>query len=299
LMELGRVEEAYIEFRKGQQLRQANVDRYPGSPDWLNNLAGSFYHVQWAELYLGENDKALENAIISYEGYKKLAADYPLDQRARGNYARSLRWRSEAEIANGQYDKASKHLRQSVAIHRELLDFEPNEKTFQYQACVSSVILTEVLIVSRKFDDARSVIANVCRNAPEVLSLNHPVAHNRFYGYRRELVRIKLEMLEGCDGLAVKDYVKLTSQFEQETAEIKNSLLGRHVALSLAINAVELNNRMQNMPGAKLELSNLAEKIGSEFGASHSPTARLLSRAKQLSTDAPDALETGGLSIDF
>ncbi len=299
LMELGRVEEAYVEFKKGRNLRQAYADRYPENTTGLNNLAGGFYHVQWAELYLGKNEQALENAIKSNEIYKKLTDTALLDQRARGNYARSLRWLSEAEIAGGKYNEASKHLRQSVAIHKELLDFEPNEKTFQYQACVSSVMLTEVLIANRKFKEAQSANNAICSNAAEVLALDHPLVHNRFYGYRQELVRMKLQMLDKRNSHAADGYTKLTSRFEQETPEIKNSLLGRRIALSLAIYAVELGNQTHNLPGAKRGLSNIAAKIGSGLGALHSPTARLLSRAKQLSSQASGEIESEALSIDF
>ncbi len=299
LMELGRVEEAYVEFKKGLDLRQANADRYPEDISWLNSLAGGFYHMQWAELYLGMNEQALKNALISNKTYKKLTLADPLDQRARGNYARSLRWLAEAEIANAQFGEAATHLRESIIVHKKLLDFEPNELTFRYQACVSSVMLVEVLIADGKPEEAKKANNSVCGDSTAVLALDHPVAHNRFYGYRRELTRIKLEMLDGHNERAAQKLTIATSRFERESTEIKNSLLGRRIALSLAIDAVELGSQMANLPNAKRGLWGIVAKISSGFGTLHSPTARLLSRAKQLSTETSGEIETDSLSINF
>ncbi len=299
LMELGRVEEAYVEFQKGMQLRQANVDRFPEDITWQNSLAGGYYHLQWAESYLGMNELALENAIISNETYKRLSSADPTDQWARGNYARSLRWRAEAEIVNQHYDAATQNLSESIEAHRDLLDFEPNETTFQYQACVSAVMLAEVLIASGKHTEARSANEVICPDAEEVLALDHAVVHNRFYGYRRELVRIRLAMLEGRDDDAAALYGAVSSRFEQEKPEVRNSLLGKRITLSLAIDAVELNNRLKNIPNAQQILSAVVARMGSDSEKRHSPTARLLAKAKQLTMQSLDQEDSTILTDDF
>ena len=288
LMELGRVEEAYIEFKKGLALRRQNADRFSDDNDWLNSLAGGHYHVQWAELYLGKNELALANAVVSNETYKKLADADPTDQRALGNYGRSLRWYAEARIANQQYLKAEQHLRKSVEVHQDLLDFEPNETTFQYQTCVSSVMLLEVLIAGGKHKDARLTSEVMCSNGPEVLALDHPVTHNRIYGYRYKLVQIRLALLEGHNDDAAALYSAVSSQFAQENSEVRNSLLGNRITLSLAIDAVELNNRLHDMPNAPQHLTTIVKKMESGSAKLHSPTARLIVKAKKLLALAVD-----------
>lgn len=298
LMEQGRITEAYNEFRKGLRIRKALVDQYPDDIDRLNNLAGGYYHMQWAELYLGMNEQALKNAKISNDSYKELAKIDPLDQWARGNYARSLRWLAEAKIAAGKYSDAGSHLQESIAIHKELLDFEPEEKTFQYQSCVSSVMLEEVFLAVGQYEDAKRVFEEVCDRADEILALDHPVAHNRLYGYRHELIRIELQMQERRIDQATREHAKVTAQFEKETSEIRNSLLGRNIALALAIDAVELDNQLRNIPHAKQQLSDIFAKMGSRSDRLHSPTAKLLARAKQLSENVAGDIGTGSLSIE-
>lgn len=284
LMEMGRVDEAYIEFKKGLKLRQENAARFPENMGWLNNLAGGYYHVQWAELYLGKNELAAENAKISHQTYKKLTETDPLDIRARGNYARSLRWLAEVEIVNLEYEAAEIHLRESVKVHKELLDFEPNNTTFQYQECVGSVMLVEVLVASGKTDAAIQAAKAVCKDVSKILALDHPVVHNRIYGYRHNLVGIDLALRAGSTSVALEKYEEVRRKFEAETSEVQHSLQGKSITLSLAIKAAELS-RNYDMPGAAENLSNFVAEIEASPIQSHSPTARLVTLAKQLTVE--------------
>ena len=299
LMELGRVNEAYEEFKKGLRLRQENVDRFPEDIGWQNSLAGGYFHMQWAELYLGKNEQAYANARISNEKYEKLADADPTDQRALGNYARSLRWRAEAEIATEQYSEAAKSLRKSVELHKELLDFEPNETVFQFQACVSSVLLVEVLIASDKVNEATKANNAVCGDAGEVLALDHPVVHNRIYGYRHKLAQIKLDLLADHDADAVREYDIIRTQFENETLEVQQSPQGKNITLAIAISAVELNERLHGIPDAQPMLSTAIAAIESGTGERHSATARLVTRAKQLSVQVSNGIDSNALTINF
>lgn len=298
LMEMGRIEEAYVEFKKGLKLRQENAMRFRANIGWLNNLAGGYYHVQWAELYLGKNELAFKNAIISNETYKRLTETDPTDQRARGNYARSLRWRAEAEIANQEFGQAEKYLRESVEVHKSLLDFEPKDTTFQYQACVSSVMLVEVLVASGQFDAADMAARAVCDNASTIIALDHPVVHNRLYGYRNELANIRLALETGHLKAAAEKQEIASSQFENESIEIQQSLQGRRISLTLAIDAVELNNRANAMPDAPQHLSHIVAEIESTSVHLHSVMARLLARARRLTAKAVGVDATASLSIE-
>jgi len=297
LMEMGRTDEAYIEFQKGLKARQKNADRFSDDIKWQNNLAGGYYHVQWAELYLGMTDLAYKNAKISNQKYKRLTTEDPLDVRARGNYARSLRWLAEAEIANHDYILAENHLRESLAVHKELLDFEPNNTTFQFQACVSSVMLVEVLIASEKINDATQALKAVCSDVSQVLALDHPVVHNRLYGYRHSLASISLSLRAGSTSSAYRKFGEVSQQFDGETSEVQRSIQGRRIALSLAINAAELS-RSYAMPNALQHLSSAVVEFETSSIKRHSTSARLLALAKRLTTELPGTGNSSSTTIE-
>lgn len=296
LMEMGRPSEAYVEFQKGLNARQENADRFSDNIKWQNNLAGGYYHVQWAQLYLGMNDLASRNAKISNQKYERLTLEDPLDVRARGNYARSLRWLAEAEIANLDYILAENHLRESVKVHEELLDYEPNNTTFQYQACVSSVMLVEVLVAIEKVDAASQAAKAVCSDVSEVLALDHPVVHNRLYGYRHSIANISHKLKAGSTSEAYKDYTAVSQQFDKETREVQQSLRGRRIALSLAVNAAELS-RSYAIPNAISNLSNAVVEFDSSSIKQHSTTARLSRLAKRLGTELVENNNSGTVTF--
>lgn len=279
LMEMGQFERAYEEFQKGLKLRQENVDRFKDDIGWLNSLAGGHYHVQWAELYLGKNSSAIESAIRSNETYKILTIEDPTDLRARGNYARSLRWRAEAEIASLDFDIAENHLRESIEVHKELIDFEPNNTNFQYQACVSSVLLIEVLLEGGKVDEANQAFKSVCPNLTETLALDHPIVHNRFYGYRYHLAGVNLAVKAGSTTMALEKYEGIAKKFYNETNEIQISPQGKLISLSLAMSAVDLSDQYP-LPDLKQTLSWLIEEIETSSVKRHSLTARMVIKAK-------------------
>lgn len=281
LMEIGNFEEAYVEFKKGLKLRQENVDRYSDDIGWLNSLAGGYYHVQWAELYLGKNTLAIESAIRSNETYKILTVDDPTDLRARGNYARSLRWRAEAELATLDYEMAVSHLQESFKIHKELLDFEANNTTFQYQACVSSVLLVEALLANGMMDAAGEAFKSVCTNISDTLALDHPVVHNRLYGYRYHLSGINMTIQVGSTVAALEEYEVVSSKFFSENNEVQMSPQGRFISLSLAMYAFELS-RDQPLPRARKQLLEAIEEINANPIKLHSATASLLLKAKAM-----------------
>ncbi len=282
LMELGRHEEAYAQFQKGLEVRRANYARYEENEPWLNNLAGGYYHLQWAQLYLSMPDQAYENALISNQMYKRISDDDPTDQRALGNYARSLRWRAEAEIAKEKYDDAETGLLESISMHRRLLAFEPDSLDLQYQACVSTTLLAEVYMYRGKTNLAQQILSNECVDGPTALSLSHFKVRNRFYGYRYELLKVQLDLGNGYAASAMDRYERLTVRFNEETEVVRASTKGKWIRLHLALQAVKLDDQIKTMPLAREELRAVVKAQESSFVANFPTTARALVTARKL-----------------
>lgn len=282
LMELGRPGDALDEFNVGLTMRQENVDREPDNTWWLNLLAGGLYHLQWAQQYLGQLDDALDNMRLSSQMYQQLAEEDPSDQRAMGNYARSLRQLAQTEVLLGRDDSAKRNIELSIKMHEQLLSFEPNNLGFEYQACVSAVVMAEIFW--RQGDDSSALrqVADTCPRSDAILSLDHFKAHQRFYGYRLELMRLDIYLNSQKREQALDQYRKLDSHWKHETAEVRNSIQGRHVALILAMQSVALNKHDDLMPDANSHLAAVVADVGGSFFNGYPPGAKLLQQARQL-----------------
>lgn len=282
LMELGRFDEALEQFRIGLSIRQNNADSEPDSSWWLNPLAGGFYHLQWAQLYLGQFEDALANMRKSRQLYQGLAEADPSDQRAVANYAKSLRWLAETQVMIGQEQLAIENLDLSIELHDQLLSFEPDNKDAGYQGCVSTVVLAEVYWKQGNAEAVEDVLANSCSALESSLSLDHFKAHQRFYGYKLELLRLEMALADRDPELAAKAYQKIHSRWRHETEEIRNSLNGRHVALSLAIQRVAMKGLNIPMPDAYQQLADMVTNSEASFVATSPLGTKLLQKAQQL-----------------
>lgn len=290
LMELGRHAEAYEQFQKGIALRKANVERFitgnaiyaDQGHNWFSNLAGGHYHLHWAQLYLAMPEEAYKNMVLSTQIYQRLSDADPTDQRALGNYARSLRWRAETEIAREMFTEAEGNLRRSLELYSQLLDFEPSNKTFEYQACVSATVLVDHYLVQRRYNEAQQIIANECPSANKTLSLDHFKVHNRFHGYRLALAKLRLEFENNQADDAIHRFNEIENRFQQETEEIQQSLKGRWVTLAFAIQSVKLNVANGTHGMAQEKLAKVIAEQENSFIENFPTTARMLNEARQV-----------------
>lgn len=281
LLELGRKEEALVQFERGLERRMSNVARFPEDIGFLNPLGGGHYYVQWGLLSLGRNEEALRHGRESYRLYQYLTEEDPQDNRAKGNYARSLRWLADLEIAVGLSESAMEHLKKSIAIHKELLDFEPDNTTFQYQECVSLITLSELLWRQGEKNAAREWLQKGCTKIDQTLSLDHFKVHHRLYSYRR--VILELEMIVADENAigARQLYTSLESRWGRETEEIRHSSQGQRIDLELGIQAVNLNFLDGSIPTAANELSAAIARMREQGVDTNPATASQISRAEQ------------------
>ncbi len=282
LMELGRINEALEQFRVGLNIRQSNADSEPKNAWWLNPLGGGFYHLQWAQLHLAQLEDALANMRKSRHFYQRLAEEDPSDQRAVANYARSLRWLAETEILVGADESAKENLNLSIKLHDQLLSFEPDNKRAEYQGCVSTVVLAEIYWIEGNGDAVVDVLNNGCSAPDGSLSLDHFKAHQRFYGYKLELLRLEMAVADRDTGLAAQVYQRIHSRWRHETEEVRNSLNGRHVALSLAIQRIALNDLNISVPNAHQQLADVVTNSEASFVVASPIGTKLLQKARQL-----------------
>lgn len=282
LMEVGKYQEALAAFEKGLVQRKSNAARFSDEIGWLNSVGGGHYHMQWVLSYLGRNDEALVQAQRSNRLYALLAEADPHDQRARGNYARSLRWRAELEIALGLNDAATKHLRQSIELHQQLLDYEPQNTTFQYQGCVSSVMLSELHWRRGEAVLAEKTLDSGCFEPETTLSLNHFKVHNRFYGYRRALLELDMALFAKETDHSREIYSAIIQRWNREPGEIKRSTQGQMVGLELAIQAASMHLLDGSMPQAPINLTAQIEQIASSNSNGFAGTQKQLDRARKL-----------------
>lgn len=286
LMELGRQEEAYEQFRLGLAQRKANAERFPNDIGWLNNLAGGYHHLQWAQQYLSMHEAAYENSVVSNEMYEKISDADPTDQRALGNLARSLRWRADTETALEKFSDARDNLLESLAIYDRLLAFEPDNMTFQYQACVSAVSLAELYLLVGDAAATTRILDRQCPESKSILALDHFKVHHRFYGYRLELVKLQLDLSDQRLEAAQARYASLQKFWQSESGEIQNSLQGQRVDLMLALQAVGLNALHGTIPDAYAALADVVEEVEASSIADFPPTVRLLQKARLIAEQA-------------
>lgn len=240
LMELGRYHEAEEQFELGLERRQFNVDRRAGEISWFNSLAGGYYHLQWAQLYVGKYEQAHKNMVESKRLYRTLAMDDPTDQRAVGNYARSLRWIADTELALGKVDAAREHLHESLEQHEKLLNFEPKNTTFRYNACVSTVMLAEAEWLAGNTEKAAEVLNNYCSDDDVTLTLDHFRTHNRMYGYRLALLKAEMVLSDGDVSAARSLYDTIGNSWQAESREVQNSVQGQRISFNFALYAAAL-----------------------------------------------------------
>lgn len=282
LMELGRYEEALVEFEKGLARREANAARFSQEIEWLNSVGGGHYHVQWALSYLGRNEEALDHARQSEKLYALLAETDPHDQRAKGNHARSLRWSSEAEIASGNLNKATQNLQQSIVLHRELLSFAPENTTYQYQTCVSSVMLAELHWRQSNAHEAQSALDTGCVDPATTLSLQHFKVHNRLFGYRRALLELDMAIVAGDQSRTRSLYSRILDRWQTETLDVKRSNQGKLVGLELAIQAANMHLRDGSMPQAPYALNAEIDSLTLNQPVRFAELQRKLERAQKI-----------------
>lgn len=286
LMELGRPQEALAQFQIGLERRQANASREPDVSGWLNPLAGGYYHLQWAQRTLGMLEEAYENSTVSNDLYKKVADEDPTNQQAAGNLARSFRWRAETEIALERYDDAAKHLKQSLSMYQQLLSFEPENRTFGYQACVSYVVLAELYWARGNAAAADKLLDRECREMTTHLSLDHFKVHQRFHGYRLAILRLKKALADQDFVQAKQLYRQLSSRWVHESEETQQSLKGSQIALSLAIQRVALNEFDGSVPDANAHLAAMISDVESSFLAQSPTGVKLLEQARTVALQA-------------
>lgn len=218
-------------------------------------MAGGYYHLQWAQQYLGRLDEAYENAATSNHLYRRLAEEDPTDQRAIGNYARSLRWRAETEIVVGRTTDAVRHLMQSLELHDQLLTYEPDNMTFQYQGCFSMVLLAELYWSEGNRASAEATINSGCPTRATTLALDHFKVHQRFLGYRLALLQAEIAISEEDMARASQLHQQAQLQWQTESQEVVNSLQGMRIMLGLAMQRVELAKHNGSLPSARAQLA--------------------------------------------
>ncbi len=290
LMELGRVDEAYRQFELGLAKRRQNADRNPENIDWLNSLGGGYYHLQWAQQYLGMQQEAYENILISNSFYKRLADADATDQVAVGNYARSLRWVAEAEISQGLHASAIANLEKSLTLFRGLLDFEPRNTMFQYQACVSMVTLAELQWDISDGNGLATTLSTHCPNDASTLSLNHFKVFNRFYGYRLTQLKLDVAIRDGDLGMARRLYQELSDAWSEETPELRESLRGQKVGLVFAVQATKLHALDPSVPPLTSQLAEAIRKFESSAVNSLPSSSDLLKRARFVLDETKETL---------
>lgn len=284
LMELGRHEEALEQFQMGLKKRQQNAARHSDDIGWLNSVGGGYHHLQWAQQYLGMHREAYENALQSNRLYRRLAEGDVTDQRAVGNYARSLRWLADTELSQNMLEDAEQHLQESLKMHDRLLAFEPENTTFQYQSCVSMVTLAELKWKMSDTDAVSDVLAEYCPDEAVILSLDHFKIHNRFYGYR--LAQLKLDMaIKGRQKEVAHDlYQKIASAWAEETEVIRSSLQGQQVGFMLVMQSMAVNTLHSSALTPPQLLADAIREMETSAVGRLPSSAVLLDRARNLLT---------------
>ena len=249
LMELGRYSEAEEQFEVGLKRRQFNAAKRESNLSWLNSLAGGHYHLHWAQMYMRKYDVAYQNIVETTRLYRTVAFNDSTNKRALGNYARSLRWLADTEIALGNIEAAREYLKESLEHHEDLLDFEPKSATFRYNACVSTVILAEAEWLAGNAEEASDILGNYCGDHEITLPLNHLKIHNRMYGYRLALLKAEMALSDGDMVEARAAYETIGASWHNESLEVQNSVQGQRIAFNFALYSAALRSCDPTMAG--------------------------------------------------
>lgn len=288
LMELGRYEEALVQFYIGLAKRKANLVRDPERGEWRNGIAGGHYHVHWALKYLGRLDEAYSHMVTSTGLYGQMVEEDPTDQRAIGNYARSLRWLSETEIVLDKQKDAAQNLRKSLSFFKQALEFEPENMIYQYQSCVSMVVLSELQVASGNIGAAKQTLASNCPTAKTTLSLSHFKVHQRFHSYRLSLVRLQIALADGDMASAMSIYERVRARLDRETTEILTSPKGSLTTFEFAVQAARLDELTGLAPEAQQMLSHTINNFGVSPLTMYPPAIDLAMQARLISRRLAD-----------
>lgn len=279
LLELGRVEEAQEMMQEGLARRSATADRFSEELRWQNGVAGGMHHFAWSQQFSDDLGKMLSTARQSNAIYEKLAEVDTTDQRALGNLARSHRWLAEAEIAFGEFEAARANLEQSLRMFPRLLQFEPENASFQYQSCMSAITLAELMVRAGESKPVQALIETHCPAQATILAPRHFKVHQRILGYRLSVIRIELDMMAGNLDDALARWHQTRGYVYENTEEVLQSIYGKQLRLMLAMAAVRLHELTGKLPsGQEMLVSTISQlQMGSQHP--HPNLARLLTQA--------------------
>jgi tetratricopeptide (TPR) repeat protein len=139
-----RPDEALEEFRKGLAIGEPLSAKSPSDYDLAFNLADTRSWVGTTLLELGrlaEGRGEFAKAVAVMRPFHQAAQD----KRASYNYSRLLILQSESDINRGEVDEARRALEESLVVCRKLLDNDPSNTTWRYNALRAEIDLLSLI----------------------------------------------------------------------------------------------------------------------------------------------------------
>lgn len=278
LMELGEYKKAKVLFEQGLKVRMEVASSFQFG---MNNVAGAYHHIAWADEYLGNKESSIKYSRKSVEIYEKLWLTDKTDQRAHLNLARSYRWLAESEYSAGQFKQAKRSMAKSLKHLAPVLAFEPDDEDKQLQYCWSAVQLIEV---NEKLDEHTPVdqmMETYCPMADSLIHDKHVKAYNRLLGYRLAITDIEHQLNEGVLAAKVQNSIKLlTDQLNRETEQVLMSVMGRRIKLRHAIAVLKTEKAIEDK--VMLNIQNTVQTSENKENLVHPEISKMISIVKNL-----------------
>ncbi|WP_262695162.1 toll/interleukin-1 receptor domain-containing protein [Kordiimonas aquimaris] len=281
LMELGDYKEAKALFEQGLKVRMHVAELFQSDIAWMNNVAGAYHHLAWADEFLGDKESSIEYSRKSMEIYKKLWVADKTDQRAHLNLARSYRWLAESKYSAGQFRQAKQNLVESLEHLKPVLAFEPDDEDKQLQYCWSAVQLIEVNEKLNEHVPLDQMLKTYCPMADSIIHQGHVKAYNRLLSYRIAITDIEHQINEGVSTPQLQQSINsLTAQLNRETDQVLKSVMGKRIKLRHAIAVLKTKNNIENK--VMLDIRNTVEHTENNINIAHPEMEKMLGVAKRL-----------------
>jgi len=156
----GRPELALGEFRAAVALAESLAAKSPGNYELAFNLADTRSWIGTALLdlgRLGESRDEFARAVSVMRPFHRAGQD----KRASYNYARLLILESEAEINQGRIDEARRSLGEALAVYRKLLEYDPSNTTWLYNALTAETYLLSLVPAGAWTTEQRAALGRI------------------------------------------------------------------------------------------------------------------------------------------
>ncbi|HQR49395.1 MAG TPA: tetratricopeptide repeat protein, partial [Steroidobacteraceae bacterium] len=136
----GRPEVALEEFRRSVALAGLLATKSPDDYDLAFNLADTRSWIGTTLLELGRLADARDEFAMAVQAMRPFHVKAQ-DQRASYNYCRLLILQADADINRGNVAEAKRALGESLAVYRTLLENDPTNTTWRYNALTAETVL--------------------------------------------------------------------------------------------------------------------------------------------------------------